>query len=327
MASLNKRDKIWLWVVGLASFAAFVMLLLFLIPGVYKLRLIFCEAQSTNGDKKPGISCCRQTRDSCEGTEQKPTCGETKPRDEITFNPGNNPQVDRLIRAIEGLERQQLVIKQQGPDSLKLNLEGNPQVERLINAVKELRSLPLAVEQQKPHSLKLELENNPQVDRLIRAVETRSPQYPVTEQRLTSYLAEKTACDNAGLDMSDFILFGRTKFQLEGAAKGQVAEFMKRNGQIKKLWVFGFASPDGEDGRNKGLAKVRAKAVRNEIKTGHSYSGDIAVKPIGEDHPINGIANSRSVVIAACWATPGEAETAGKPDTTPSSCIDTSRSD
>lgn len=292
MASLNKRDTFWLWVVGLVSFAALVMLLLFLSPGVYQLYLIFCEAQSTNGDRKPGIFCCRQTLDCCEDTRQKPTCDETKPRDEVTFNLGNNPQVDRLIRAIEGLSHQQLVIKQQGPDSLKL-----------------------------------ELENNPQVDQLIRAVETRSPQYPVTEQRLTSYLAEKTACDNAGLDMSDFILFGRTKFQLEGAAKGQVAEFMKRNRQIKKLWVFGFASPDGEDERNKGLAEVRAKAVRNEIKTGHSYSGDIAVKPIGEDHPINGIANSRSVVIAACWATPGEAEKAGKPDTTPSSCVDTSRSD
>lgn len=273
---MNKCDKIWLWVVGLVSFAALVMLLLFLSPGVYQVYLIFCEAQATNGDKKPGVFCCRQTRDCCEDTKQKPTCDETKPGDKVTFNPGNNPQVDRLIRAIEGLERQQLVIKQQEPDSLKLDLE-----------------------------------DNPQVDRLIRAVEGRSPQYPVTEQRLTSYLAERSACGNARFDMSDFILFYRTKSELDKAAKGLVAEFMKRNGQIKKLWVFGFASPDGEDELNKGLAEVRVKAVRKEIQAGRSYSGDIAVKPIGEDHPINGIANSRSVVIAACRAAPGEAETAG----------------
>ena len=248
MASLNKRDRFWLWVVGLVSFAAFVMLLLFLSPGMYQLYLVFCEAQSTNGAKKPGIFCCRQTRDCCEDTEQKPTCDETKPRDEITFNPGNNPQVERLIRAVEA----------------------------------------------------------------------RSPQYPVTEQRLPSYLAEKSACGNARFDMSDFILFGRTESEPDKDAKGQVVEFMGRNEQIKKLWLFSFTSPDGENNHNDQLALKRACAVRDEIP--ESFQGSISLAPMGEDHPINGIANSRSVVIAACRAAPGEAETAGKPDTTTLSC-------
>lgn len=308
MATLNRNDKIWLWIIGLVSFAAFVMLLLFLSPGVYQLFLIFCEAQSTGPDKRPGIFCCRQPHTCCEDTGEKPSCEETKSGNEVTLNLGNNRQVNRLISAIEGLGNQHLVIKQQNPHSLKL--EDSPQLGKLVSAIEGLSRQHLVIEQQKSHSLKLELENNPQVERLISAVETRIPQYPVTEQRLPSYLAEKTACGNARFDMSDFIRFDWMKSDLDDAAKTQIADFMERSGQVKKLRVFGFASPDGREGHNKGLAEDRANVVMEEIKNRYpacSYS-DSKIKPIGENHPINGIANSRSAVIVACREQPGESK-------------------
>lgn len=302
----------------MVSFAAFVMLLLFLSPGVYQLFLIFCEAQSTGPDKRPGIFCCRQPHTCCEDAGDKPTCEETNSGNEVTLNLGNNDQVNRLISAVEGLSRQQLVIKWQEPLSIKL--EDSPQVGKLINAIKGLSRQQIVIKQEIPQPLKLELQNNPQVERLIRAVENGSPQYPVTEQRLRSFLAEKTACGKARFEMSDTIRFDWRDSGLNKAAKGQVADFVERSRQVKKLWVFGFASPDGETRHNKELAKKRVQAVVDKIKTEHSYHGYISTNPIGENHPINGIANSRSAVIAACWGEPGEAGTDGNSDTTAPSC-------
>lgn len=282
-ASLNKCDRIWLWVIALFSFTAFTMLSLLLSLGIYQLFFSCCEDRTARRDTKPCLFCCRQTRACCEDAREKPACDQTKPDDEVTLNLGNNPQVDRLVKAVEGLSRQQLVIEQQEPCSFTLKLEDSPQVERLISAV-----------------------------------ETRSPRYSVTEQRLPSFLAEKTACGNARFDMSDFIRFDWMKSDLSPAAEKQVANFMGRSGQVKKLLVFSFASPDGRTRRNKELAKERARAVVNKIR--RSYSGCVSIKPMGEDHPINGIANSRSVVIAACRTAPGEAETDGTRDTTRPSC-------
>lgn len=239
-------------------------------------------------------------------------------QNEVTLNLGNNDQVDRLISAVKGLSHQQLVIKWQEP--LPIKLKDSPQVGKLIKAIEGLSSQQIVIKQETPQPLKLELQNNPQVDRLIRAVETRSPQYPVTEQRLASYIAGKTACGKARFEMSDFIRFGWKKSKLDEAAKKQIAGFMERNRQARKLWVFGFTSPDGKEGHNKELAKKRVQAVVDKIKTEHSYHGDISTNPIGENHPINGVADSRSVVIAACRGQPDETETGSKPDTTAPSC-------
>ena len=93
---------------------------------------------------------------------------------------------------------------------------------------------------------------------------------------------------------------------------GIVAEFSKK---FPTRWmVFGFASPDGEEGKNDLLSKNRARVVIDEMcrlrENGTSEPAidcgektryaDTQVLYFGEWHPINGISNSRSAVIAAC---------------------------
>ena len=147
----------------------------------------------------------------------------------------------------------------------------------------------------------------------------------VTESRLRAFIPGKIICEGRRFETSGLIYFDRGQYTLDGKEIKKIHGFLHGAEQIKKLWVFSFTSPDGENSHNDQLALKRACAVHDEIA--ETFQGSINLTPIGEDHPINGIANSRSVVIAACWATPGEAGTADKRDTTPPSCIDTSRSD
>lgn len=93
-----------------------------------------------------------------------------------------------------------------------------------------------------------------------------------------------------------------------------VADFSEKS--PTRWTVFGFASPDGEEGKNDTLSENRARLVIDEMcrlqengtsepaidcgkKEEEGYA-DMQVRHFGEWHPINGISNSRSAVIAAC---------------------------
>ena len=93
-----------------------------------------------------------------------------------------------------------------------------------------------------------------------------------------------------------------------------VAEFSKKS--PTRWTVFGFASPDGEEGKNDLLSENRARLVIDAMcglrengtpepaidcgeKEEERYA-DTQARFFGEWHPINGISNSRSAVIAAC---------------------------
>ena len=92
-----------------------------------------------------------------------------------------------------------------------------------------------------------------------------------------------------------------------------VKEFIDKS--ATRWTVFGFASPDGEEVENDSLSRVRAWVVIDEMcrlqengtldpaidcgKKEERYA-DTQVRHFGEWHPINGISNSRSAVIAAC---------------------------
>ena len=98
-----------------------------------------------------------------------------------------------------------------------------------------------------------------------------------------------------------------------------VKEFMDKS--ATRWTVFGFASPDGEEVENDSLSRVRARVVIDEMcrlqengtldpaidcgKKEERYA-DTQVRYFGEWHPINGISNSRSAVIAACVGTTNE---------------------
>ena len=156
------------------------------------------------------------------------------------------------------------------------------------------------------HEIIVNPDNNLEPSRLIMKRPGSDLGHYVTESRLRAFILGKVICDGRRFAASGFIHFDRGKDALDGMETKKIRDFLIGSEQVKELWLFGFTSPDGEDAPNEELAKKRACAVRQEILK--NFSGKINMRPIGEDSPINGIANSRSVVIAACWREPGEAE-------------------
>ena len=141
----------------------------------------------------------------------------------------------------------------------------------------------------------------------------------VAESQLYAFIPENLICeDSQQFEVSGFIRFGWRGGELQDKEIKKIHGFMSSPEQIEKLWIFGFASPDGENDHNAWLAERRACAVRQHIP--ENYRGQVSIMPIGEDNPINGIANSRSAVIAACRTAPGAVGTSGKPDTAKPQC-------
>lgn len=129
----------------------------------------------------------------------------------------------------------------------------------------------------------------------------------ITEDLLRTRINEEMACEGGEeARMSGFIRFNRGSANLDDfdANSKEIENFASKRGQATKWRVFGFASPDGEQRVNKGLSQKRAQAVEKVLCGQLGCSGTsgtkVEMKGFSEDHPINGIANSRSAIIAVC---------------------------
>lgn len=153
------------------------------------------------------------------------------------------------------------------------------------------------------------------------------------DQRLRKRIRKKMDCnDGEELFLSKYIHFPIGKSSTEPAEKCKITEFMRNDGARATKWgVFGFASESGSNEMNQKLSRQRACAVKAFIcknddpplcqtdckpypKDGGGQAatglqcfpaeGDEKTDPLicflGEQHFINGVADSRSVVIAAC---------------------------
>ena len=174
-------------------------------------------------------------------------------------------------------------------------------------------------------NMEIEFRQNEEIKGLFeRLIETldrnhRIPQ--VTEFELHASVEQKMGCKTNQLRMSGLILFGNDKSDLRAQAYYEIDSFLNDKEPPRTTTVFGFASPDGDRGGNKELARERACKVANTVcavidqdqgyfeyqaetidKCGCPKVGVIVEQ--GEDHFINGIANSRSAVIAACSEVP-----------------------
>ena len=165
------------------------------------------------------------------------------------------------------------------------------------------------------HEIISSSENNPWIDRLIKAIEglslkdhvTKSEldstlENHVTESELRPYIAERMDCNDDQLCMSGFIRFARGEFDIRDKEIEKIKDF-KCDNQVPEtgLKVFGFTSADGEKIINDDLSRCRACVVKNLLcEVSNGDCDDISTETIGEDHPINGVANSRSAVIAVC---------------------------
>ncbi len=134
----------------------------------------------------------------------------------------------------------------------------------------------------------------------------------ITEELLRTRIAEEMDCGEDQLVVSKFVRFGQNAATLDSdrkeRAREKVAAFVKawkkQGGDTLPEWtLFGFASADGEREGNDGLARQRATTVKNllcNILNCDANGMTITVEGLGEDHPINGVANSRSARIAGC---------------------------
>ncbi len=134
----------------------------------------------------------------------------------------------------------------------------------------------------------------------------------VTEGLLQERITKEMACGRGEKSQtSGFIWFNRDSEEFDDfsvndtAMKGFIREV--KNTQIEKWKVFGFASSDGHKTANHDLSERCANAVKqklcsilNSSKPNQNCEKDIEINNSGENYPINGVANSRSVVIAVC---------------------------
>lgn len=171
-------------------------------------------------------------------------------------------------------------------------------------------------------SLEIEFSQHEEIKGLFgRLIETldRNQRIPqVTERELHASVEQKMGCKTDRLRMSGLILFGNNRSDLRAQAYYEIDSFLNDKATPPDSTVFGFASPDGGRGGNKELARERACKVANMVcavinqDVGHpAETGDpcgcqrvSVIVEKGEDHFINGIANSRSAVIAACSEVP-----------------------
>lgn len=168
--------------------------------------------------------------------------------------------------------------------------------------------------------ISLKPEHNPWITSLLEALKEN-----VTEDGVRQYVSQQMDCDkDQKIEISEFILFERneSKLDLDGEdhrknhrkqrERQRVHDFADEWKKTATQWkVFGFASADGEQTGNNNLSSKRAEEVKNllcdELNT--PCNNVKAEKGMGEDHPINGVANSRSARIAVCVN--GEAQESG----------------
>lgn len=73
------------------------------------------------------------------------------------------------------------------------------------------------------------------------------------------------------------------------------------NANEAQLYVFGYASADGPRDYNRTLSEQRAAHVRKLVeKKETQVAGTFHTVPMGEDHLVNGVAESRGVRLVAC---------------------------
>ena len=131
---------------------------------------------------------------------------------------------------------------------------------------------------------------------------------------MSQHITEKMECskEDRQVRISKFIRFNRDKAEIGTDPTHErkienienfVGKWAGKDGSVR--WtVFGFASPDGEQQKNKNLSKERANAVKDQMCLHSAIDcerpGATKLECGGENHPINGVANSRSAVIAVC---------------------------
>ena len=124
-----------------------------------------------------------------------------------------------------------------------------------------------------------------------------------TDWKVIEEFAEKADCRKTEAIVSSPILFKRNESELleNKHFLWLVLDQLKKL-NVKKMKVYGLASPDGDEDHNKDLSQRRADTVKDLVLRSKRLDKDVEIASchVGEAHLTQGITDSRSVRIVAC---------------------------
>ena len=242
---------------------------------------------------------------------------------EVTVSPEKNPWVNELVDALRQIQAK--VNGGSAVSNVVLNPKQNPWVNELISALREDNRSEHKV------NVAVDLEKPAWVDDLIKAIHGALELHAI-DPAIRAEVKEHLKCPDKRLSVSDIIRFPIGEYSLDDPAEtGKIDNFVMRIDKRASKWgVFGFASESGGKEGNRKLSWQRACEVTKYICGKHDCESsgidcikypkgkdgkegvvhtcttpgnqktEFLIRFLGEDHFINGVADSRSVVIVAC---------------------------
>lgn len=249
----------------------------------------------------------------------------------VVVDPKENPWIDKLINALRDAGKHQSGVPGDGANSTRgvvIDRGENPWIDEMLTVLRN------AAEGQVKNTTVREYIEKQMPCAGDANSSTECPAPGAVAPGLREYIRKQMQCAAAGeLKVSGFIRFSNNNAEINDAAeKMKINDFVERIDKQASRWgVFGFASEAGGKKRNRKLSWQRACGVKDYICKDYDCQScdidcntypkgqggkvkveqactvsrgdpksELLIHSLGEDHFINGVADSRSVVIAAC---------------------------
>ena len=227
---------------------------------------------------------------------------------DVEIDPEKNQWIKEMIGALNN------VVKTLSEGDVEIDPEKNQWIKEMIGALNNVVKTLSEVD------VEIDPENNPWINEIINELHNVIEML-VTDTDLRTEIEEDMVCGNGEkLYVSDYIRFAGGASFIVDSERDKIKNFICHVGAHATKWsVFGYASEPGSRSSNLELSRERACKVtkhlcnileldckrnepdkmKNEKKCGDK---SVQIFEKGEAHFINGVANSRSAVIAACKA-------------------------
>lgn len=256
---------------------------------------------------------------------------------DVVVDPEKNPWIDKLINALHDAGKRQSDVPAVDPNPISnvvIDRGKNPWIDELLAVLRNAAETQVSdTSAREDIGQQMHCADDANSSTVCPAPQAGASDTVAPDLR--EHIRAQMNCAADDLKMSGFIRFSNNNASINDVAqKMKINEFVARIDKRASRWgVFGFASEAGEKDRNRKLSWQRAcgvtKYICNEYNCQSSgldcntYPKDrgekVEVKhtctvsdgnsknkfliyPLGEDHFINGVADSRSVAIAACGA-------------------------
>ena len=255
----------------------------------------------------------------------------------VTVNMGKPPWVDDLLTSLGGI-KQAISSDDSRTRNVVLDPEKNEALINALKGVSRHQPCLTGADKHPGGNgeapacdVTVALEKPPWIDDSVEALHGAIEFYAI-DPVIRSHLRRYLNCDNKRLSVPGLIRFQSSEHSLNRDAKVNIDDFVERIDRHKNKWgVFGFASEEGNAGHNRALSWQRACEVTKHIAAKHNCATnnldcstipdgwemnmhikhkcpgvnghpnrDFLIRFLEEQHFINGVADSRSVVIAAC---------------------------